>query len=194
MSDPVIPLTYAIASLPDRSVSPGAAVDEPVEPDDLGVMGDRPPVVEDMMVFVRPKRAATFELGATDDGHPDPPGKLSYTVASLPQHGQLNSGGQFLTEPTTLAGFAAQLTYFPDQDFMGQDTFTFYADDGGSAPAHGHADGHEHGNVRAGGPDVSGRCVHRKFRKESELRGEPPSLGIAHQRAALCGSGHSAAK
>ncbi|MBN2133979.1 MAG: S8 family serine peptidase [Sedimentisphaerales bacterium] len=98
------------------------------------VLGDRPPSADDMMVFIRPKRAATFELVATDDGQPDPPGKLTYTVASLPQHGQLNSRGQFLTEPTTLANFGSQLTYFPDQDFVGRDTFTFYADDGGSAP------------------------------------------------------------
>jgi len=96
--------------------------------------GDTPPLAQDMMVFVRPKRATTFELDATDDGQPDPPGELSYTVASLPQHGQLNSRGQFLTEPTTLANFASQLTYFPDQDFVGRDTFTFYVDDAGTSP------------------------------------------------------------
>ena len=95
------------------------------------------PRAKDMMVCVRPTWTVTFELSATDDGLPDPPGRLSYTVASLPQHGRLLNHGVTLTEPTTLADFENELLYWPDNDFSGRDSFTFYADDGGSAPTGG---------------------------------------------------------
>jgi hypothetical protein len=75
-------------------------------------------------------------LKAKDDGSPNPPGALSYTIDSLPQHGQLEtSGGSPITQvPATLAGSADEVVFRPDTDWIGEDSFTFFADDGGAPP------------------------------------------------------------
>lgn len=78
---------------------------------------------------------AVVTLQATDDGSPEPPGKITYAIASLPGHGRLESvaGGTPINQvPSTLP--ANQVVYRPDAGWVGQDSFTFLADDGGTAP------------------------------------------------------------
>ncbi len=82
----------------------------------------------------------TILLDAVDDGFPEPPGQVSYTIASLPEHGRLEraDGSEIITAvPTTLGGAANELVYVPDPNWVGEDAFTYYANDGGTAPLGG---------------------------------------------------------
>jgi len=98
-----------------------------------------PPVASDMQVTGGINSAVTITLAATDDGRPNPPGALSYTIVSLPKHGRLETvaGAPIATVPATLANPADKVVYRPNQDWIGDDTFTFYAYDGGTAPLGG---------------------------------------------------------
>ena len=98
-----------------------------------------PPVASDMQVTGGINSALTIALAATDDGRPNPPGKLSYTIVSTPKHGRLESvaGVPITTVPAALANPADKVVYKPNQDWIGDDNFTFYAHDGGAAPVGG---------------------------------------------------------
>jgi hypothetical protein len=98
-----------------------------------------PPVASDLQASGGINSTVTVTLKATDDGRPNPPGALSYTLASLPQHGRLESvGGTPITAvPAKLANPADKVVYRPGQDWIGEDSFTFYAHDGGVAPLGG---------------------------------------------------------
>ncbi len=96
-----------------------------------------PPVAQDISVTAGMNSPLTVSLGAADDGFPDPPGKLTYTVVSLPQHGQLagtEGGAPIGHVPTTLADGVNEVVYHPDPDWLGEDSFTFRANDGGTPP------------------------------------------------------------
>lgn len=72
-----------------------------------------PPVADDLSVSMDEDTSAPFMLVATDmDG-----GSLSYTISVAPAHGKIS-------------GTAPDLTYTPDADFNGDDTFTFLVNDG----------------------------------------------------------------
>lgn len=105
---------------------------EPPEPE------QSPPTTEDLEVEAPFNTPVTITLKASDEGLPDPPGVLSYTVASLPSHGTLEDpDGALIDQPLTLVDFRNQVVYRPNVGFSGQDSFTFYADDGGTAPSGG---------------------------------------------------------
>jgi hypothetical protein len=94
-----------------------------------------PPVAQDADVITLIHTPVTVTLRATDDGSPIPPGAMTYVIASLPEHGRLEAvaGGTPLSQvPSTLP--ANQVVYRPDAGWVGQDSFTFLADDGGVAP------------------------------------------------------------
>ncbi|MBN1509458.1 MAG: S8 family serine peptidase [Sedimentisphaerales bacterium] len=96
-----------------------------------------PPVAEDAAVTAAINSSATVTLKATDDGSPNPPGAVSYTITSLPQHGQLEDAASKAVigqVPATLPGSASQVVYRPQTDWVGQDGFTFFASDGGKPP------------------------------------------------------------
>ena len=96
-----------------------------------------PPVADDTDAVTGINTPVTVTLKATDDGSPVPPGALSYTIASLPQHGQLEnatSHAAIAQAPATLPAHASQVVYRPQADWVGQDSFTFFANDGGTAP------------------------------------------------------------
>jgi subtilisin family serine protease len=102
-----------------------------------------PPVADDTNAVTGINTAVTVTLKATDDGSPVPPGALSYTIASLPQHGQLEnatSHAVIAQAPATLPAHASQVVYRPQADWVGQDSFTFFANDGGTAPFGGKSD------------------------------------------------------
>ncbi len=96
-----------------------------------------PPVAQDGSVFAGVGSPVTITLEAVDDGSPNPPGQLTYTIVSLPQHGQLErvgSGSPIASAPATLAQGVNQVVYRPDDGWDASDSFTFRADDGGVAP------------------------------------------------------------
>ena len=97
-----------------------------------------PPAAIDGTATTIRDRSVTITLSATDDGLPKPPGKLTYVIAALPSHGTLATvGGTAITQPGPLAAYANQVVYTANVDYAGYDTFTFYADDGGTAPQGG---------------------------------------------------------
>jgi hypothetical protein len=74
---------------------------------------NRPPVADDQSVTTDEDQPVDITLQAYDpDGD-----KLTYIIASLPSHG-------------SLSGNAPNLTYTPNADYSGQDSFTFKAYDG----------------------------------------------------------------
>ncbi len=104
---------------------------KPIEPP----VGQTPPTAEQIQVSTESDTAATITLTATDDGLPDPPGRLAFGIASMPTHGALEyPSGAPISGPTTLADFGNTLVYRPHASFSGLDRFTFYADDGGVVP------------------------------------------------------------
>ena len=99
--------------------------------------GPRPPSAAGRTVELGRGRSALVTLLASDDGTP-PPGVLSYIVTSLPAYELLDpNNGQVITPgdlPYTLANGGNTLIYTPDPNFLGQDSFDFKANDGGSPP------------------------------------------------------------
>jgi subtilisin family serine protease len=96
-----------------------------------------PPVAKDTAVNAGINAAKTIALQATDDGAPNPPGAMTFTIVSLPAHGQLEdpgTGAAIGSVPTMLSGTSGQVVYRPDADYVGPDSFAFHADDGGTAP------------------------------------------------------------
>jgi subtilisin family serine protease len=93
-----------------------------------------PPTAVDVQAACAMNASTTITLKATDDGRPIPPGALSYTIVSLPAQGKLEipGGAAIGTVPAKLP--ADKVVYKPAADWLGDDTFTFLADDGGTAP------------------------------------------------------------
>jgi GH24 family phage-related lysozyme (muramidase) len=77
------------------------------------VSGNCPPVANDQSKSTSKNKSVKITLTATDPEGDD----LTYSVVSSPSHG-------------TLSGTAPALTYTPAQDYLGDDTFTFKANDG----------------------------------------------------------------
>jgi hypothetical protein len=96
-----------------------------------------PPVARDVRKVAGINAATTVTLDAVDDGTPNPPGSLTYTIASLPQHGrleQLEGGAPITSVPATLATGVKRVVYRPNADWVGEDSFTYYSNDGGASP------------------------------------------------------------
>ncbi len=99
-----------------------------------------PPTACDIQTRVAVGAAATVTLNAMDDGAPNPPGCLTLTIASLPQHGRLeqaDGGAVIAAVPATLSTGVKQVVYRPNAGWVGDDSFTCYGDDGGVAPSGG---------------------------------------------------------
>jgi hypothetical protein len=104
---------------------------------DLSLYGT--PKANDVSVRTPINVPMDVNLIATDDGLPDPPGALAYSVLSLPSDGNLSDpcAGAIISVPYVLAGGNNAVTYIPDLDYSGPDSFTFDANDGGTAPCGG---------------------------------------------------------
>lgn len=98
-----------------------------------------PPEAQDDSVTTSVDTPVTITLQATDEGYPDPPAALTYIITSLPIHGDLNEPGVgLIIDPCTpLLDYGNQVEYIPDTGYEGQDSFTFKANDGGTAPGGG---------------------------------------------------------
>lgn len=94
-----------------------------------------PPVAQDVALNAGTHTPTMVTLQAVDDGSPTPPGALTYTIVSLPSHGQLENvaGGTAISQvPATLPG--NQVVYRSEAGWVGEDSFTFRASDGGVPP------------------------------------------------------------
>jgi len=98
-----------------------------------------PPTANSQTVSAFSGTAETITLNATDEGYPDPPGQLSYIIASLPARGTLTDPAAtgITTVPYTLINNGNTVDYRPCSYFAGQDTFDFKANDGGTPPQGG---------------------------------------------------------
>jgi alpha-tubulin suppressor-like RCC1 family protein len=105
--------------------------------DDVMVIGGvTPPTARSVGVFARPASPVTITLPAEDDGQPDPPTGLSYTITSLPSEGRLDdpNAGPISSVPYALPDGGHRVIYTSDVGYTGTDSFTFKASDGGTAP------------------------------------------------------------
>jgi len=95
-----------------------------------------PPTAVDVQANCAFNGSTTITLKATDDGKPNPPGAISYTILSKPTQGRLEfTNGTPITDvPAKLPSSSDKVVYRPTADWIGQDSFTFRADDGGTAP------------------------------------------------------------
>ncbi len=98
-----------------------------------------PPIAYSQSVTALSGITETITLNASDDGLPNPPGQLTYIIATLPEHGTLTdpAAGEITNIPYTLAANGNIVDYWPCSYFIGQDSFNFKANDGGTPPQGG---------------------------------------------------------
>jgi hypothetical protein len=123
-------------------LSGGAGLDPDFFDFDLGsagVCGPRPPAATSRVLAAAPDTAVEFDLQATDDGQPDPPGALTLHIITLPE-GTIEdtTANHVITAPDLPYMMSGTLvTYTPNLGFGGSDTFQFIANDGGVPPEGG---------------------------------------------------------
>ncbi|MHC4265077.1 MAG: S8 family peptidase [Planctomycetota bacterium] len=104
------------------------------------ITGEVPPTAFDVNEVMTKNTSVDIFLEAIDDGEPNPPGNLTYIITSLPADGNLvdvNTTGLITGIPYSLADFGSRVIYEPDVNFIGQDGFTYKANDGGVLPTGG---------------------------------------------------------
>ena len=140
-----ITISYLAVSVSDglAGLSEGVGLDPDYYPSDLSNMGScgpRPPTAVDGEVTTPANWPVTIDLVATDDGLPEPP-TLDLIIGSLPEYGTLADPGAGAIDavPYTLVSGGNQVIYTPDDWYMGDDYFQFYAFDGGVEPEGGNS-------------------------------------------------------
>ena len=128
----------------DQNVSTGLSADGSSTPGNVwGVdfvsQSATPPTAYDDTVEALSGSTEPISLYATDEGYPDPPGQLTYIIASLPTHGRLTDPGvgRITSVPYTLVSNGNTVDYWPCTYYTGQDFFNFKANDGGTGPLGG---------------------------------------------------------
>ncbi len=98
-----------------------------------------PPTAHNQTTSALSGTAETITLAATDEGYPNPPGQLSYIIASLPEYGTLTdpAATEITTVPYTLVDNGNTVDYWSCPYFAGQDSFDFIANDDGTPPEGG---------------------------------------------------------
>jgi hypothetical protein len=99
-----------------------------------------PPIaVEPHDPYVVDANSLTIILEAADEGHLNPPGRLTYIIESLPTYGILHDPnyGSITACPHILLNDANCLVYRPCGYYRGPDSFTFKVNDGGTPPSGG---------------------------------------------------------
>ena len=140
--DGKITISYLALAATDglAGLSKGTGLDPDFLPTDLttmGACGPQPPQAQNGSAGTAVATPVTVTLHGTDDGLPNPPGALSFGIASLPAHGSLTDPGAGVigSVPTALTG--NQVVYTPAPGYAGADSFTFTANDGGTPPEGG---------------------------------------------------------
>ncbi len=102
----------------------------------LSDCGPQPPAAADSNVTTEVDTNVLIALQAGDDGQPDPPGALAYTILTLPAYGTLTDPGVgvIAAAPYTLAAGDGMVGYIPGPEFSGADGFQFKVSDGGLPP------------------------------------------------------------
>lgn len=97
------------------------------------------PTAADSNVSLSAGTSQVITLQATDDNLPNPPGKLTYIITSLPKVGILSDpcAGQINTVPYSLVNYGNDVNYTSRICYMGDVNFHFKANDGGSSPTGG---------------------------------------------------------
>jgi len=92
-----------------------------------------PPRAYDVDVTTTLNTPVMVTLHAEDDGLPNPPGALEYTILTLPFGGSLHDpvGGEITAVPYTLSNYGHHGEYVPSAGFGGADHFEYKANDGG---------------------------------------------------------------
>lgn len=138
--DGKIVISYLVLAASDglAGLSHGGGVPSDFLATDLSILscGPRPPVADAASALTNCNTPVTITLSANDDGLPNPPAALTYVITALPSHGRLSDpgAGSITTVPYALAGYGDQVTYRPKPYYSGADSFTYRANDGGTAP------------------------------------------------------------
>ncbi|MCZ6699630.1 MAG: hypothetical protein O7D94_11920, partial [Planctomycetota bacterium] len=105
----------------------------------LGSCGALPPAAGDSDIVTDVNTPVQIALVALDDGLPNPPGALTYTILTLPTNGTLVDPGlgPIDSVPHALAGSSGLVDYVPDVWTGGGDGFQFDVNDGGVPPTGG---------------------------------------------------------
>ena len=122
-------------------LSEGEGLDPDFYESDLSAMGNcgpKPPIADSDAVSTPANTPILITLVATDDGLPEP-ATLDYIIDTLPSDGSLSDlgAGNITAVPYTLVGGGNQVEYTPDVWYIGGDSFTFKANDGGTPPEGG---------------------------------------------------------
>lgn len=108
---------------------------------DVGACGPRPPIAGDVFAETPANTPVDITLNVSDDGLPEP-AMLDIIIQSLPNHGTISdpNGGVINSVPYTMIGGGDTVTFNPQIGYIGPDSFTFQADDGGVPPDGGLSD------------------------------------------------------
>jgi subtilisin family serine protease len=111
-------------------VNLGDAIDAIVE------VNPTPPIAHDQYLETNNKDTIFITLNAEDDGRPIPPDVLNYKITSIPTYGVLfdPAASKIETVPYTLVANGNKVKYVPITCYSGTDSFTFIANDSGTAP------------------------------------------------------------
>lgn len=97
------------------------------------------PTADSNSYTIKAYATTVISLTADDDGLPARPGKLKYTIRSLPEVGTLydsaSGGGPIKTVPHTLSSYGSQVIFISTS--AGNASFTFDVNDGGTSPTGG---------------------------------------------------------
>jgi hypothetical protein len=106
---------------------------------DFSATNASPPAAMDQVVDAHSPASVCIRLEAMDDHLPDPPGRMTFIITSLPGHGTLSEPnvGPIDGVPYVMAADANSVCYTPCPYFGGEDCFTFKANDGGTFPSGG---------------------------------------------------------
>ena len=106
---------------------------------DFSATNASPPAAMDQVIDAHSPASVCIRLEALDDHLPDPPGRMTFIITSLPGHGTLSEPnvGPIDGVPYVMAADANSVCYTPCPYFGGEDGFTFKANDGGTAPSGG---------------------------------------------------------
>ncbi len=119
-------------------ISAGTGLDPDFLPSDLsafGSCGPRPPFAQNASYETPEATLIAITLSGSDDGLPNPPASLTFTITSLPAQPlrDANTNAIINSVPHALVG-TPEVNYEPAFGFIGLDSFDFIADDGGSPP------------------------------------------------------------
>ncbi len=96
-----------------------------------GLRGHRPPTVDPLSFFLTLRKTQTITLSGTDDGYPCK--RLQYWITTLPRHGSLSDPDMGIITadqlPYALSEGKKQIVYSPRPCFVGEDRFSYSAND-----------------------------------------------------------------